>query len=278
MPIDITIYDRLAATWWDEAGTLHALRTSMNPARVGYIVRQLRDRFALPFQNLQVLDVGCGGGFLAEELARLGARVTGIDPSSASIAAAREHAVREGLDITYRVGRGESLPVRDESFDVVLCCDVLEHVDLPGVVIDEIARALRPGGVFVFDTINRTTASRYVVIKLMQAWRWSRYVPPHLHDWDKFITPDEMLAYLSAAGLALRDVVGLVPGVGPIAMLRAIRARKRGAIAYGEFGRRVPIVEGRSTQVAYMGCATKSLAFAPRTTHPEDALCAPAER
>jgi 2-polyprenyl-6-hydroxyphenyl methylase/3-demethylubiquinone-9 3-methyltransferase len=258
MPIDNAIYDRLADGWWNEAGMLHALRTSMNPARVGYVRRILVDRLGIDPSRCAVLDVGCGGGFLAEEFARLGARVVGVDPSAASLDAARRHAASERLDITYRLGRGEDLPCDDASFDVVLCCDVLEHVDLVGAVVHEIARVLRPGGVFFFDTINRTAASRLVVIKLMQEWRWSSWVPRDLHDWDRFITPDELRADLAAAGLAQRHLIGLVPGVGPLAMVRAIRARKRGAITFGEFGRRVPIVEGRSTAIGYMGYATKA--------------------
>jgi 2-polyprenyl-6-hydroxyphenyl methylase/3-demethylubiquinone-9 3-methyltransferase len=258
MPIDNAIYDRLADTWWNEAGELHALRTSMNPARFGYIRRTLADDLGLDIARLAVLDVGCGGGFLAEELARLGARVVGVDPSAASLDAAREHAARERVDITYRLGRGEELRCDAASFDVVLCCDVLEHVEHVGTVLREIARVLRPGGVFIFDTINRTSASRLVVIKLMQEWRWSNWVPRDLHDWEKFITPDELRVELTAAGLAWRDLVGLVPGVGPLAMVRAIRARKRGTITYGEFGRRMPVVQGRSTAVGYMGFAAKA--------------------
>jgi 2-polyprenyl-6-hydroxyphenyl methylase/3-demethylubiquinone-9 3-methyltransferase len=272
MPIDNAIYDRLADTWWNEAGQLHALRTSMNPARFGYIHRTLVDDLGLDVSRLAVLDVGCGGGFLAEEVARLGARVVGVDPSAASLDVARRHAARERLDITYRHGRGEDIPCDDASVDVVLCCDVLEHVDLVGAVVREIARVLRPGGVFLFDTINRTAASRLVVIKLMQEWRWSSWVPRDLHDWAKFITPDELRRELVTAGLTQHDLVGLVPGVGPLAMVRAIRARKRGAITYGAFGRRLPVVEGRSTAVGYMGFAVK----APRSTRvPPAAEAAP---
>jgi 2-polyprenyl-6-hydroxyphenyl methylase / 3-demethylubiquinone-9 3-methyltransferase len=257
MPVDNGVYDRLADTWWDEAGELHGLRTSMNPARFGYFRRVLAATLGRAVVGSTLLDVGCGGGFLAEEFARLGCRVTGVDPSLGSLDAARRHADAEGLDIEYQYGRGERLPADRAAFDVVCCCDVLEHVDDVAAVVAEIARVLRPGGVFLYDTINRTRASRLVVIKLMQEWRWSRWVPAGLHDWDRFVTPDELGRTMRDVGLLPRETVGLVPGVGPVAMLRAIRDRRRGRITTSELGRRAPIREGRDTSVAYMGHALR---------------------
>jgi 2-polyprenyl-6-hydroxyphenyl methylase / 3-demethylubiquinone-9 3-methyltransferase len=257
VPVDNGIYDRLADGWWDEAGELHGLRTSMNPARFGYFRRVLAATLGPAVDGATLLDVGCGGGFLAEEFAQLGCRVTGVDPSVASLQAARRHADDEGLAIVYRHGRGERLPADDDEFDVVCCCDVLEHVDDVDAVVAEIARVLRPGGVFLYDTINRTRASRLVVIKLMQEWRWSSWVPAGLHDWDRFVTPEELGQMMRGVGLRPREIVGLVPAVGPVAMLRAIRDRKRGRITTSELGRRAPIREGRDTSVAYMGHAVK---------------------
>jgi 2-polyprenyl-6-hydroxyphenyl methylase/3-demethylubiquinone-9 3-methyltransferase len=258
MPVDNAIYERHADTWWREDGPLHGLRTMMNPARVPYIRRTIAAELGLAPRELRLLDVGCGGGFLAEPFAQLGFRVTGIDPSAATIEAARRHAEEEELDIAYFVGRGEDLPCPDDSFDVVVCCDVLEHVDDVAATVREVARVLLPGGVFVYDTINRTVASRLVVIKLMQEWAWSRFVPRDLHDWTRFVTPAELDAHLRGAGFAPRPPVGLAPSVGPLAMLRAIRAHKAGRITVAELGRRTALREVASTAVGYMGSARKS--------------------
>jgi 2-polyprenyl-6-hydroxyphenyl methylase/3-demethylubiquinone-9 3-methyltransferase len=240
---------------------LHALKTLLNPARFGYFRRVLTERLRVPLQGKAVLDVGCGGGFLAEEFARLGCDVTGVDPSQPSLEAARQHAEREGLDISYQLGSGEHLPVADASFDIVYCCDVLEHVDDLHAVIAEISRALKPGGVFFYDTINRTAASKLVVIKLMQEWRWTSFVPPGLHDWNKFIKPQELEAIMRQEGLELQELVGLVPAANPLRIIKAMRDRKRGKIAYGEFGRRVQVKEGTDTSISYMGYALKGRAL-----------------
>src|SRR5262245_5027389 len=152
----------MAGTWWDEAGFLHTL-AALNPARFGYMRRVLIEELGLDPAGLPVLDIGCGGGLLAEEFARLGCNVTGLDPSEESLAAARTHAAAQGLAIDYHCAPGEALPFGDASFDVVYCCDVLEHVhDLPQVIA-ETARVLRPGGTYLYDTINRTLRSRLVM-------------------------------------------------------------------------------------------------------------------
>jgi 2-polyprenyl-6-hydroxyphenyl methylase/3-demethylubiquinone-9 3-methyltransferase len=168
MPVDNTIYDRLSHTWWGEDGIPAVLRVGLKPARVGYMRRVQTEQLGIDPSGLEVLDVGCGGGLLAEEFAALGARVTGVDPSVASLEAAREHARERGFEIDYREGVGEHLPFADGSFDAVYCCDVLEHVDAVERAVREIARVLRAGGTFLYDTINRTLRSRLLVIKLSQ--------------------------------------------------------------------------------------------------------------
>jgi 2-polyprenyl-6-hydroxyphenyl methylase/3-demethylubiquinone-9 3-methyltransferase len=257
MPVDNQLYDRLADTWWSEDSLLSLLRTSINPARFGYMRRVLVDELGIDPRGASTLDVGSGGGLLAEEFARLGCRVTGIDPSAESVETARAHAAAEGLAIDYTVGVGEELPFEDGSFDVAYCCDVLEHVNDLQRVLSETARVLKPGGIYMYDTINRTRRSRLVVIKLMQEWRSTALMESNLHDWDMFIRPAELTAAMDEAGLEGRDRVGLGPARNPVAMLVDMRRRARGDMTYGEFGARNKFRETRDQSLLYAGCAVK---------------------
>jgi len=257
VPVDNRLYDRLADTWWNDDSALSLLRTSLNPARFGYMRRVLADEVRIDPRGRTALDVGSGGGLLAEEFARLGFRVTGIDPSGESVAAARAHAVDRGLEIEYVVGAGEELPFADASFDIAYCCDVLEHVDDLDRVLAETARVLKPGGVYLYDTINRTRRSRLVVIKLMQEWRSTALMEPNLHDWDMFIRPDELEAAMARAGLEPRDTVGLGPARNPVAMVLDMRRRARGDMTFGEFGGRNRFRETRDKSMLYAGYALK---------------------
>ncbi len=143
----------------------------------------------------------------------MGFRVTGIDPSEPSLAAARQHAQSERLAIDYRQGTGESIPFADGTFPVVYCCDVLEHVrDLPKV-IGEIYRVTKPGGVFFFDTINRTFVSKLVAIKIWQEWKSTAFMPPRLHEWRMFIRPEELEGLLVEAGFEFEEFRGTQPNV-----------------------------------------------------------------
>jgi len=257
MPVDNTIYDRLSHSWWDEDGSgLAVLRTGVSPARFGFMKRVLTEQLGIDPVGLEILDVGCGGGLLAEEFAALGARVTGVDPSVESLETARAHGRESGFEIDYHQGIGEQLPLPDASFDAVYCCDVLEHVDDVGRTVHEIARVLRPGGVFLYDTINRTRRSRLLVIRLSQDWAATRWAEPDTHDWRRFIRPPELERELAAAGLDVRDRVGIAPA-NPLAAVRAMRDRARGAITYGELGRRMRIRESRDTSMLYAGYAVK---------------------
>ena len=257
MPVDNRLYDRLADTWWNDDSVLSLLRTSLNPARFGYMRRVLADELRIDPRGRTALDVGSGGGLLAEEFARLGFRVTGIDPSGESVAAAGAHAVDQGLEIEYVVGAGEELPFTDASFDIAYCCDVLEHVDDLDRVLAETARVLKPGGVYLYDTINRTRRSRLVVIKLMQEWRSTALMEPNLHDWDMFIRPGELEAAMARAGLEPRDTVGLGPARNPAAMVLDMRRRARGDMTFGEFGGRNRFRETRDKSMLYAGHALK---------------------
>jgi 2-polyprenyl-6-hydroxyphenyl methylase/3-demethylubiquinone-9 3-methyltransferase len=255
--VDNEIYNRHGDIWWDDNEVLSLLRLCLNPARFGYFSRILRADIGIDPGERTALDVGCGGGLLAEEFARLGCRVTGIDPSEPSLETARAHARRSGLDIEYVPGAGESLPFADASFDIVYCCDVLEHVDDLEQVTAESARVLKPGGVYLFDTINRTVLSNLIVIKLLQEWEWTSFVPPNLHAWEKFIKPDELRACLSRHDLALREVKGMKPRAGPLTLFLLVRRLKKGKIGLAEFGRAVPFLETWNTSVSYMGYALK---------------------
>ena len=256
MPVDNQLYDAMADSWWNESGFLHVLR-GLNPARFGYMRRVLVEELGIEPRGKKTLDVGCGGGLLAEEFARLGCEVTGIDPSEQSLEAARAHARTAGLDIEYRQGTGEHIPFPDGAFDTVYCCDVLEHVNDLDRVIAETARVLKPGGAYLYDTINRTRRSRLVLIKLMQEWRSTALMEPNLHDWDMFIKPAELEATMRRAGLDPRDRVGIGPARNPIAMIRDMRRRARGDMTFGEFGARNKFRETRDTGLLYAGYALK---------------------
>ena len=266
MPVDNELYDRFAATWWDPQGFLNVL-CAFNPARFGYMRRVLLEELRLNPAGCRALDVGCGGGLLAEEFARLGFAVTGVDPSASSISAARAHAARASLSIDYRQASGEALPFADSSFDVVYCCDVLEHVaDLPRVIAES-ARVLRAGGVYLYDTINRTPRSKLVVIKLFQEWAWTSFMPPDLHDWRMFIRPSELARLLEQQGLRPGRVRGLKPRANPLTILRALRARKVGRLSYREAAEQIDLGESTDTSVLYMGYARKAVSSAGASNH-----------
>jgi len=224
---------------------------------VGYAKRKLIEELKIDPQATAALDVGCGGGFLTEEIARMGFDTTGVDPSERSVRAAADHARESGLNICYGTGAGESLPFEDRSFGAVFCCDVLEHVhDLPKV-ISEISRVLKPGGIFCYDTLNRTWTSLLAAIKISQVWKPWAYMPPNLHVWRMFIKPGEMKMLLRQNGLEWKEHRGLMPNVPIPRLLGYLRKRARGEWTYGELAGRVRMVESRVTAIMYMGYAVK---------------------
>lgn len=194
-------YSDLAETWWDDSGPFQDL-VYLNPVRFSYF-----DQWVTDWRGLRVLDLGCGGGFVAEELARRGAKVVGIDPALPLLSVARKHAADSGLSIDYREGSGERIPAQDQEFDVVICVDVLEHVaDLP-LVLAEIGRVLKPDGTFLYDTINRTMFS-FVWMIIALEWVSGR-IPRGTHDWRKFIRPEELKVLLNAHGFTHLGQSGL---------------------------------------------------------------------
>ena len=227
---DLTIYDAVAEDWWrDDIRWVRTLK-NMVPGRLGWFDRQI------DWTGKRVLDLGCAGGFMAEALDERGARVTGIDPAADAIAAARVHAAEAGRQISYDVGVGEALPYDDGAFDAVVCVDVLEHVTDLQQVLAEVARVLVPGGLFLFDTINRNALARLAVITMAEDVL--RLLPRGTHDPAMFIRPGELRQGLARAGL----VAGRFTGLGPRGMTR------RGDFTFG----RLP-----GTVIIYMGTARK---------------------
>jgi 2-polyprenyl-6-hydroxyphenyl methylase/3-demethylubiquinone-9 3-methyltransferase len=254
--IDNRWYDTLGDEWWNPRGRMGLLQ-QINPARAAYlraVCARALGRGAADggdVRGLRVLDVGCGGGYLAEVFARAGANVSGVDLSATSIAAARRHAARGGLTIDYQVAPAQALPFPDASFDAVLCTDMLEHVsDQLDAVIAEQARVLRLGGVLGFETVNRTWRARLVLIWLGE--RLLRVAPPHLHDARLFIRPSELAACLARHGVRVVETHGMVPARHPLRFLAGWLARgesggfRLGAdhsISYIGYGVRQPLAQ-----------------------------------
>jgi 2-polyprenyl-6-hydroxyphenyl methylase / 3-demethylubiquinone-9 3-methyltransferase len=257
--INNAVYNEQGNTWWDENQFLHLLKSSVNPARVGYFRRLLNEVLKSDYRGAAALDVGCGGGILAEEFAGMGCRVTGIDPSEQSLNTARQHAHSMGLDIQYQQGTGESIPFAENTYPVVYCCDVLEHVrDLPKV-IGEIYRVTKPGGIFFFDTLNRTFVSRLVAIKIWQEWKSTAFMPRRLHEWRMFIRPEELKGLLAQAGFEFKEFRGTSPDVSIPRMISLLRKRAKGEIGYKELGASFKLVESNDLKILYMGYAVKPL-------------------
>lgn len=211
-PAELGKFEALGERWWDPKGPMAPLH-KMNPVRVAFIRDQACARFgrradgARPLAGLTVLDIGCGGGLLAEPLARLGAEVTAIDPVATSIEAARQHAMEVGLDIDYRVSTVEAVVAAGQQFDLVIASEVVEHVpDVEGF-LGAMAAATRPGGLAVLSTLSRTLAS------FVQAIVGAEYVlgwlPRGTHDWRRFLTPAELAQNLRRSGLRPAKVAGV---------------------------------------------------------------------
>ena len=255
--INNDMYNELAGSWWDENGPLHLLKVMVNPWRAPYFADVIKKRFGADLGRVRLLDVGCGGGVLAEEFARLGPRVTGIDVSAESLEVARAHARTEGLYIDYQQGTATELPFDGSSFEVVSCCDVLEHIPGWERVIAEVGRVLLPGGLFLFDTINRTANSRSTFIFGLQEWSFTRLFPRDTHVWEMFITPEELTGALSRHGMQVKGVSGGVIARNPLATLGEVRRYKRGEINVAELGRRLELRHGPDLSLNYLGYAQK---------------------
>ena len=212
-PDEIAKFEAMAAEWWDPKGKFKPLHM-MNPVRLDYIATQIAAEFgrdlrgARPFDGLRVLDIGCGGGLVAEPMTRLGAQVVGADAAEGNIAVAQLHAETSGLAIDYRATTAEALVEAGEKFDAVLALEIVEHVADPAEFVATCRSLVRPGGLVILSTLNRTARSfGAAIIGAEWVMRW---LPKGTHDWQRFITPDELAGMASGAGLAVVDRKGMV--------------------------------------------------------------------
>ncbi|UGB39562.1 bifunctional 2-polyprenyl-6-hydroxyphenol methylase/3-demethylubiquinol 3-O-methyltransferase UbiG [Frateuria soli] len=225
---EIDKFDRVGQLWWDPAGKMGMLHV-INPLRCRFVADHAR------IDKARALDVGCGGGILAEALAKAGAQVTGIDLSQQTLKIARQHAAGSGLPIDYRLLTVEELAQREAgSYDIVTCMEMLEHVPEPAAVVDACTRLLKPGGQAFFSTINRN----------LKAWLFAivggeyvlRILPRGTHRYSRLVRPDELRAWAAASGLVFDGVASLM---------------------YNPLGRRFHVAYGRE-DVNYMACFTRT--------------------
>lgn len=209
---EIERFARLAAQWWDSGGKFRPLH-KFNPVRLAYIRDKLCQAFdrdpksAKPLRGLHIVDIGCGGGLLAEPLARLGADVLGIDAAAANVEVARLHAAQSGLRVEYRAETAEALAAKGEKFDAVLNMEVVEHVANVPLFMESAAALARPGGLMFVATLNRTLkAWALAIIGAEYVLRW---LPKGTHSYEKFLRPQELTPLLAKSGLTLLDEIGV---------------------------------------------------------------------
>jgi 2-polyprenyl-6-hydroxyphenyl methylase / 3-demethylubiquinone-9 3-methyltransferase len=212
-PDEVEQFARLGAQWWNPRGPMAALH-KFNPVRLGYIRDQAVAHFSRDpkkldcLSGLRILDIGCGGGILSEPLARLGAQVVGADPSEENIAVASAHARESGVSVDYRATTAEDLAMQREQFDIVLAMEVVEHVTNVDDFVATCAAMVKPGGLMIAATLNRTMKS--FALAIVGAEYILRWLPRGTHQWDKFVTPEELERALAAGGLRVTAERGVI--------------------------------------------------------------------
>lgn len=212
-PDDVARFTAIADEWWNPHGRFAPLHR-LNPARIGFLRTQICSHFgrhgesATPLKNLTLLDVGCGGGLISEPMARLGATTTSIDAGLENVKTASLHALQAGLQIDYRCQSAEELAAEGAQFDAVLALEIIEHVANPDLFYNALIKMVKPGGILILSTLNRTTKS-YALGIIAAEWVL-RWVPRGTHQWKQFIKPSEMAASLRQRGMEIGEVTGLV--------------------------------------------------------------------
>ncbi|MGA0607533.1 bifunctional 2-polyprenyl-6-hydroxyphenol methylase/3-demethylubiquinol 3-O-methyltransferase UbiG [Phenylobacterium sp. VNQ135] len=213
-PAEVERFSRIAAEWWDPNGKFAPLH-KFNPVRLAFIRDHALYRFGRdgaerrPFEGLRLLDIGCGGGLLSEPMARLGFQVTAVDASERNIATASTHAAEQGLSIDYRCATAEALLAAGEPpFDIILNMEVIEHVADPGEYLRTCARLLKPGGLMIVATLNRTMKA--LALAVVGAEYVLRWLPAGTHDWKKFLKPDEIRGFLDGEPVSVDGPYGVV--------------------------------------------------------------------
>ena len=212
-PADVERFSRIAAEWWDPKGKFAPLH-KFNPVRLGFIRDQALHRFGRdakarrPFEGLRLLDIGCGGGLLCEPVTRLGFAVTGVDASERNIGTASAHAAEQGLEIDYRASTAEAvLEAGEPPFDIILNMEVIEHVADPGQFLRDCARLLKPGGLMIVATLNRTLKA--FALAKVGAEYVLRWLPVGTHDWSKFLKPQELRGFLEGEAVTVDGPFGV---------------------------------------------------------------------
>lgn len=210
---EVAKFSRIASEWWDPKGKFKPLHR-FNPVRLKFLRETLVSHYGLdekavkPLEGLRLLDIGCGGGLVSEPMSRMGASVTGVDASEANIKTAMVHAEESGLTIDYRAGTIEALAEAGEPpFDVVLNLEIIEHVADPETFLKDCASLVKPGGIMVVATLNKTLKS--LALAKIGAEYILRWLPPGTHDFSKFLAPDEISNWMTEAGLVCDDAVGV---------------------------------------------------------------------